>query len=160
MAPPSAEPAPKPKRKAGAKQQAHLDNIRAKAVAARRAKAAAARAGPSVASECHYPDMAAVAPDPSPPKPRVAAAPAPRPAALPGGGFKEFMQHMSMFNDLHEKQARKRKAAEELEQALEAKVEARVRAKILAEQKSQPQQKPAPPASDAANLPDYASYFM
>ena len=150
MEPPGAAPE-KPKRIVSEKQKAHLDRIRASAVAARRAKAAAKR----------VPDDAAEPPvetfEESPKRP--ATKPSPKPARMPTGGlhdFQTFMQHMQTFSELTEAQERERKKVKDHEEALEARIEARVRAKIKHEQGVLT----PPPTPIAADLPEFTSMFM
>ena len=150
MEPPGAAAPEKPKRIVSEKQKAHLDRIRASAVAARRAKAAAKR----------VPDDAAEPPvetfDESPKRP--APKPSPKPARMPTGGlhdFQTFMQHMQTFSELTEAQEREREKVKDHEAALEARIEARVRAKIKHEQVLTP-----PPTPIASDLPEFTSMFM
>ena len=151
MEPPGAAAPEKPKRIVSEKQKAHLDRIRASAVAARRAKAAAKR----------VPDDAAEPPvetfDESPKRP--AQKPPSKPARVPTGGlhdFQTFMQHMETFEQMTKAQEKERRAAQEHEAALEARIEARVRAKIKHEQGILT----PPPTPIAADLPEFTSMFM
>jgi hypothetical protein len=150
MEPPGAAPE-KPKRIVSEKQKAHLDRIRASAVAARRAKAAAKR----VPDEAAEPSVETVEESPKRPAPK----PPSKPARVPTGGmhdFQAFMQHMETFEQLTKAQEKERRAAQEHEQALEARIEARVRAKIKHEQGVLT----PPPTPIAADLPEFTSMFM
>ena len=83
MEPPGAPE--KPKRIVSEKQKAHLDRIRASAVAARRAKAAAKRV-PGDAAEPPVETFEE--------SPKTAPKPSPKPARVPTGGLHDFQTFM------------------------------------------------------------------